>query len=103
MKDWTDHTNYNCAVTLDDGRTVKVYASWLHNERLDQWQGWICAAGAKRLYVDKNFDVYSGECRNDYLGSVIEGFSLLPNTVCRQSTCSGCTDDLLVEKSCGEQ
>lgn len=103
LSNWTDHENYNCEVTLDDSRKIKVYSNWLHNENLDSWSGWICSAGAKRIYVTKNLEVYSGECRNDYLGSAIEGFSLLRHTVCKQVKCSGCTDDLIVEKRRADQ
>lgn len=103
MNDWHNHENYNCEITLDDGRQIRVYANWLHNQSLDDWQGWICHAGHKRLYVDKHLTVFGGECRNDTLGSALDSFNLLDQTICRQPTCSGCTDDLLVEKHRGEQ
>ena len=32
--------NYNCRITTDTGEEYLVYANWLHNERLDNWQGW---------------------------------------------------------------
>jgi hypothetical protein len=93
------HSNYNCKVTTQDGESSLVYANWLHNQDLDHWQGWQCQAGTKRLYVDKNLMVYSGECKNDCLGSALTDFEPLPNgTVCNQPTCSGCTDDLVTTK-----
>lgn len=96
-----NHDNYNCEITLDSGETYKVYANWLHNNNLDQWTGWNCQAGANRLYIDKNLEVYGGECKNDSLGHAIDGFKLLSGTTCRQNTCTGCTDDLMVRKTRG--
>lgn len=98
MKNWTDHENYNCRVTFEDGTERLVYANWLHNEKIDHWSGWTCMAGSQRLYIDKNLEVYSGECHNDHLGSSIAGFKTLDHTICRQEVCSGCTDDLAVTK-----
>lgn len=85
-------------MTLDDGSEYLVYANWLHNEGLDHWQGWHCQAGSERILIDKDFMVYSGECKNDCLGSALDGIGLLSGTMCRQATCTGCTDDLMVSK-----
>lgn len=93
-----DHENYNCEIKLESGETFKVFSNWLHNEKLDLWQGWQCQAGSKRLYIDKNLDVYSGECKNDFLGNALTDFITLEYTICKQTTCTGCTDDLSVEK-----
>jgi hypothetical protein len=98
LNKFENQENYNCRITTDTGEEYLVYSTWLHNEQLDQWQGWHCDAGATRLFIDKNFDVYSGECRNDYLGNAIDGFNLLEHAVCQQERCSGCTDDLVVAK-----
>ena len=72
--------------------------NWLHNEQLDHWQGWSCEAGATRLLIDKDFEVYSGECKNDSLGNALAGFDLLESSICKQDRCTGCTDDLIVAK-----
>lgn len=48
--------------------------------------------------IDGNLGVYSGECRHDYLGSALGDFNLVEETICRRDVCSGCTDDLMVEK-----
>ena len=93
----TEDPNYNCEITTDDGKRIKIYANSLHNNNLDHWKGWICEAGATRLYIDKNLEVYGGECLNDHLGS-IDNFNVLTNTVCKQEVCGGCTDDLIVTK-----
>jgi len=91
--------NYNCCVTTADGEEYLIYANWLHNEGLDTWQGWTCEAGAVRLLIDKDFEIYSGECKNDHLGSALAEFTVLEHTTCKQSRCTGCTDDLMVTKS----
>lgn len=93
------HPNYNCRVTDDQGQEHLVYANWLHNQGLDTWQGWHCEAGHTRFYIDKNFDIWSGECKNDHLGNVLGEWQIHSDAVCKQSTCSGCTDDLLTRKS----
>ena len=90
--------NYNCRITLDSGEEYLIYANWLHNEQLDNWQGWTCEAGATRLLIDKDLKVYSGECKNDLLGSAIDEFTILEHSTCRQQRCTGCTDDLMVAK-----
>lgn len=93
-----NHSNYNCEITTKSGKTYKIYANWLHNEDLNYWQGWECSAGATRLYIDKNFDIWSGQCRNDYLGNGLDKFDILEKTICQRSRCTGCTDDLMVAK-----
>lgn len=91
--------NYNIQITLTDGNTYRIYANFLHNETLDRWQGWHCQAGANRIYIDKNLDVWSGQCKNDYQGNMTTEWSLYQNhTVCKQDRCTGCTDDLAVTK-----
>ena len=93
-----NHPNYNCEITTDSGETFRVYANWLHNEKLDQWKGWHCQAGTTRMLIDKNFNLYSGECKNDHLGNALTEFDLLNGTICQRNTCTGCTDDLMVDK-----
>lgn len=84
----------------DDDREFFIYANWLHNNQWDSWRGWSCQAGSKRIFIDKNLEVYSGECENDYLGSALKDFRLLDRgTICKRDTCTGCTDDLTVEKT----
>lgn len=93
-----NHSNYNCEILTDDGQRYLIYANWLRNQDLHHWQDWICHAGDTRLAIDKNLDVWSGECKNDYLGSAISGFDLISHAVCQRETCTGCTDDLMVDK-----
>lgn len=95
-----NHQYYNCIVQLDSGETYMLAANWIHNQDLDHWQGWRCDAGYKRLMIDEKFEVYSGECLNNHLGNVLDNWSPLENsTVCYQSRCTGCTDDLLIAKT----
>ena len=93
-----NHSNYNCEIETESGQTYKIYSSWIHNNKLDSWHGWHCLAGATRVYIDKDLKVYGGECRNDYLGSALDNFQPLDHTICKQVSCSGCTDDLITPK-----
>lgn len=89
---------YNCNITTTQGQ-YQINANWIHNHNLDHFQNWQCSAGQMRIYIDKNLDVWSGECHNRHLGHALQGFDLLtaPDR-CAQSRCGGCTDDLLVTK-----
>ena len=92
------HSNYNCQVTDDQGQQHLVYANWLHNQGLDTWQGYHCDAGHTRFYIDKNFDIWSGECKNDKLGNVLDSWAPKTDAICQRQTCTGCTDDLITSK-----
>jgi hypothetical protein len=94
---YQDNKHYNCEVTVD-GKIFKVHANQIHNADDDHFQGWTCYAGCHRINIDEDGKVWSGMCNNDYLGTV-DDWKLLPApTVCNQSRCNGCTDDLIVEK-----
>jgi hypothetical protein len=98
LSKFENHPNYNCKVTLDNGEEYLMYANWLHNEKLDSWQGWHCNAGATRFYIDKDFNLWDGECKNTNLGSVFGDWNVNTNTTCSRKTCTGCTDDLMTAK-----
>lgn len=98
MSQFEDHPNYNCKITLDSGKEYLVYANWIHNQDLDHWTGWKCNAGHTRFYIDKHFDIWSGECKNDHLGNVLNEWNIQTETECKQKTCTGCTDDLITKK-----
>lgn len=87
-------------MVTDTDERFSVFANWIHNSNLDQWQGWHCDAGRTRLYINKNGDAYSGECQNDLLGNVFDGSFKINTqpTVCKRNRCTGCTDDLMVAK-----
>ena len=93
-----DHSNYNCVVTDQSGQQRRLYANWLHNNNMDHWQGWHCDAGHTRFYIDKNANIYSGECQHDLLGNLLQDWQPKTNTVCQKLRCTGCTDDLLTKK-----
>ena len=98
LNKFENHSNYTCEITLDSGEQFKIYANWMHNKQLDNFQGWSCDAGYTRFMIDKNFDIWDGECKNTLLGNVLDEWATNSNNVCRQSTCTGCTDDLIVAK-----
>lgn len=99
MSKFENHKNYNCEVVTDQGHKYLVFADWIHNNQLDNFKGWNCDAGITRLAIDENLNVYSAYCENDYLGNAVLGFDLNQQTICKQNTCTGCTDDLIVKKS----
>ena len=96
--DMIKHDNYNCKITDDAGETHLVYANWIHNENLDTWHGWHCDSGNTRFAIDKNFKIWGGECRNDYLGNILGDWNIKTDSVCKRTTCTGCTDDLITTK-----
>lgn len=98
MSNFENHENYNCKLVTDTGEEFFVYANWLHNQKLDHWKGWHCEAGSTRILIEKDFSLYSGECKNDYLGSAVGEFKILTGTVCQQEICGPCTDDLIIPK-----
>lgn len=98
MKEFKNHPNYNCKITTNTNEEYLVYANWMHNEGLDRWKGYQCNAGYTRFYLDKNFDVWSGECANDYLGNALTEWNVKENTICNQEICGSCTDDLIIGK-----
>jgi hypothetical protein len=94
-----NHQYYNCEIETNDGEKFRVSANWIHNNGMDHWQGWQCDAGHRRLDIDKDFNVHSGVCKNDYLGNLFGQWQVLDRpTVCKRERCVGCTDDLLIAK-----
>jgi hypothetical protein len=93
-----DHPNYNCIVEDNNGVQRKIYANWLHNNNHDYWQGWDCNAGVTRFYIDKNLEIWDGECKNKLLGNVLENWDPLQHNNCLRERCTGCTDDLMTKK-----
>lgn len=87
--------NYNVQVTFEDNSTTLIYANRLNNENLNYWQGWQCSVGVTGINIYKD-EIYSGECRNNWLGSFGTGWNLLENpTICNLERCTGCTADLI--------
>jgi len=98
LSKFENHSNYNCEITLDSGEQFQIYANWMHNEKQDNFQGWSCEAGHTRFLIDKNFNIWDGECKNTQLGHVLGEWNINSNNICKQSTCTGCTDDLIAAK-----
>lgn len=96
--------NHNCKVDLSDGTSVNIHANQLHNLGIDLFNDWECNAGYDRISIMVDGSIYSGNCMNDYLGT-INNWQLLPApTICKLTTCTGCTDDLMItkwKKDCG--
>lgn len=96
--EFVNHENYNCQITLDDGRQYLVYANWIHNNELDHWQGWDCSAGVNRIFIDYDGKVYDGECKNSLLGDLNSEWNIKIDNICTRNRCTGCTDDLIIKK-----
>jgi hypothetical protein len=90
----------NAVITAADGQETAIRAYRLYDSNLAKWQGWNCAAGKDMIFVDHDFTVYGGQCRNDCLGNLFDKeFKLLTkSTICRRETCTPCEADLLVKK-----
>lgn len=99
MSSYENHKNYNSKITLDSGEEYFVYVNWLHNNDLDHWKGWSCDAGVTHFFVNKNYDIWDGMCKNAYLGNILKEWSPLTHNVCMLETCTGCTADLSSRKS----
>lgn len=96
----TQSTNYNCIVYFNDNTFIKLYSNELRNKNLDHFNNWACAAGHLQINIDYDDNVYTCNNKNQFLGKLSE-FKLCssdhPN-ICRQQTCSGTTDNLLMYK-----
>ena len=90
--------NHNARIVFEDNTEVLIFVNRLSNQNLTAWKGWHCAAGVKSIEIYKN-EIYSGECRNDFLGYIDKEWNLIKKyTICKLDRCSGCTTDLLQEK-----
>jgi MoaA/NifB/PqqE/SkfB family radical SAM enzyme len=91
----------NAVVELKDGSKIEVFANQLYDKGLHYWEGWYCNAGVTSIYIDNNFEVYSGNCKNDKMGNLFdENFSFLKEqTICKRKLCTACSSDLYAGKS----
>lgn len=93
------HQYYNCEIDVSNGRKYRVEANWIHNNNLDNWQGWECDVGVTRLYIDSDNEVYGGQCLVSYLGNLESKWELnQAPVICTRQRCTGCTDDLMINK-----
>lgn len=93
-------TDCNSVIKTQDGQELEIRAHRLYDLGLAHWQGWQCSAGKDMIFVDHDFTVYSGQCRNDCLGNLFdEHFKLFTEpTICKRTECTPCESDLLVKK-----
>lgn len=70
-------------------------------ENKNRFYGWKCLAGAKRLHITFDGDIYAGSCRAKLLGKFGDSFdniiTLTDAIDCEKTLCS-CLDDIRVEK-----
>lgn len=97
MNPFSNVKNYNCIVTYN-GEQYKINGDTIANANLDYFNGWVCAAGTERISITSDDHVYSGNCLNDYLGTVHDWKLLTSDVICKKSRCGSCTDDLIVRK-----
>jgi len=91
--------NYNVRIWDDQGHEHLMHANQLRDLDLHHWQGWQCHAGFDYIYVHEDGETWGGMCQNTHLGNIHHQAKLLPSPdTCRQTTCTGCTTDLTVEK-----
>lgn len=90
----------NAIVHLKDKSTIEVNTDQIHNNNLHYWEGWFCNVGIDSIFIDNDFTVYAGQCRNDNLGNLFDvNFALFDSpTVCKQKKCTSCATDLFSTK-----
>jgi len=90
----------NAVVFLKDGTTIEVSTDQLHSKNLHHWKDWYCNVGVDSIFIDYDYTVYTGNCRNDILGNLYDkNFSLFKNPMkCKQQTCTSCASDLFSTK-----
>ena len=90
----------NAIVYTKNGQRIEILANQLFDKNLHRWQGWHCNVGVDSIFIDDDFSVYAGNCKNDKLGNLFsEDFALFVNpTICKRTTCSSCTNDLYSTK-----
>ena len=86
----------DCTVVLKDGTEIDIESWELWRNNLHHFKGWTCAAGSDTIIIESDFQVWSGVCRNDNLGNLLDdNFSLLKEmTICTKNQCTTCTSDL---------
>ena len=96
------HKNKSCnaVVYLSDGSTIEVNTDQIHNNNLHYWEGWFCNVGVDSLFIDNDYTVYAGNCRNDKLGNLFDkDFALFSAPKkCKQEKCTSCASDLFSTK-----
>lgn len=101
----TESPNSDCTAILADGTEIDIESWDLWRNNIAYFQGWNCAAGMDSIVVESDFQVWSGVCRNDNLGNLMdENFSLLKEpTVCVKNQCTTCIADLINDKKMSKE
>jgi len=96
----TKDINCNAILELANGETIEIFADNLVQKNLNHFKGWQCNAGVERIYIESDFTVYSGQCKNNILGNLFdENFSLIEDYVlCEQNSCD-CAGDIYTTKA----
>ena len=93
------HNNFNCQITTDDGEESLIYANWLNNNELNNFEGWECYTGTYRIFIDKSLDVYNAMCHSTHMGNLNTGWDLVDKIIiCPNKRCTGNTDDLMTRR-----
>jgi hypothetical protein len=87
-------------VFLKNGSSIEVSTDQIHSKHLHHWKDWYCNVGVDSIFIDNDFTVYAGNCRNDRLGNLHDkNFSLFKKAMkCKQETCTSCASDLFSTK-----
>lgn len=90
----------DCTVVLKDGTEIDIESWELWRNNLHYFKGWTCAAGSDSIIIESDFQVWSGVCRNDNLGNLLDdNFSLFKEpTICTTNQCTACISDLTNSK-----
>lgn len=96
--------NCNAIVHLLDGSKLEISADQLYDKNLHYWQGWHCNVGVDSIFIDNDYTVYAGQCRNDKLGNLFDNdFKFFEEpTICKQISCTPCATDLYSHKFKGK-
>jgi hypothetical protein len=93
----------NTVVQTKNGEKIEIAADQLYNSDLHHWKDWHCYVGVDSIFIDDDYTVYAGNCRNDSLGNLFDPkFQLFQEPgVCKKETCTLCASDLYSTKFIG--
>jgi hypothetical protein len=93
----------NTVVYTKNSETIEIAADQLYDNNLHHWKGWHCFVGVDSIFVDDDYTVYAGNCRNDTLENLFNpDFQLFQKPgICKQKTCTSCASDLYSTKFIG--
>lgn len=106
-------------ILLSHYRSTKQYPPnckpkdiWLNDEKMrprdliisgqNNFEGWFCLAGSKKIHVDFYGDVWAGSCKIQKLGNMADLPLFNDPVICNKKLCT-CVDDVRVEKWTNEE